>query len=96
MIKRSQILASCGRSMNRVAEWVESRTGAASAIKHFFLEEIPASTSWPQVFGSVALFLFMVQALTGVLLGLNYAASPGDAYDSLIFIIRDIPGGTHG
>ncbi len=64
-----------------------------SAIRHFFLEEIPASTSWPQVFGSVALFLFLVQALTGTLLGLNYAASPGDAYDSVIYIMREVPGG---
>ena len=79
--------------MNRIGEWFELRTGAASAIKHFFLEDIPASTSWPQVFGSIALFLFMVQALTGILLGLNYAASPGDAYDSVIYIMRDVSGG---
>jgi ubiquinol-cytochrome c reductase cytochrome b subunit len=93
VIPPSPLLASNAHSMNRIGEWFELRTGAASAIKQFFFEEIPASTSWPQVFGSVALFLFLVQALTGMLLGLNYAGSPGDAYDSVIYIMRDVSGG---
>src|SRR5947209_19248048 len=79
--------------MGRLYDWVEQRTGAGSAVKQFFLEEIPASASWPQVFGSIALFLFLVQAVTGILLGLNYAASPGDAYDSVTYIMREVAGG---
>lgn len=79
--------------MHRCLEWIEERTGAPSAVKKFFGEPIPASASWPQVFGSVALFLFLTQAFTGVLLASNYAATAGDAYDSLLYIIRNVTGG---
>ncbi len=79
--------------MRRCLDWIEQRTGGITALRTFFFEEIPASAGWPQVFGSVALFLFLTQALTGVLLALNYAATPGDAYDSLLYIIRNVTGG---
>jgi ubiquinol-cytochrome c reductase cytochrome b subunit len=72
-------------------EWLDHRTGLETALRHFFLEDIPASASWPQVFGSVALFLFLVQAFTGVLLALNYAGTPGDAYNSLAYILSEVP-----
>ncbi len=79
--------------MRHLYAWIEERTGIASAVRRLAHEDIPASAGWPQVFGSVALFLFLVQALTGMLLGLNYAGSPGDAYDSIIYITRDVIGG---
>lgn len=79
--------------MRRGLDWVEQRTGGITALRNFFFEEIPASAGWPHVFGSVALFLFLTQALTGVLLAFNYAATPGDAYDSLLYIIRSVTGG---
>jgi len=41
----------------------------------------------------VALFAFLVQAATGILLSLNYAPSPGDAYDSLRHILMEVPSG---
>lgn len=73
--------------------WLENRCGVGEGVKHFLFEDIPESTGWPQVFGSVALFVLLVQAFTGVLLALDFAASPGDAYDSVSFIVRDIPAG---
>src|SRR5436305_1271231 len=76
-----------------IQEWIETRTGATEELRRFFLEEIPASAGWPQVFGSVALFVLLLQASTGILLALNFAASPGEAYDSVSYIIRDITGG---
>jgi ubiquinol-cytochrome c reductase cytochrome b subunit len=45
------------------------------------------------VFGSVALFLFLVQAFTGALLAFNYAPTPGDAYNSLRYIMAEVTGG---
>lgn len=74
-------------------DWVEQRTGLGTTFRDFLFEDIPASAGWPQVFGSVALFLFFTQALTGLLLALNYAPTPGDAYSSLTYIIRDVTGG---
>jgi ubiquinol-cytochrome c reductase cytochrome b subunit len=77
----------------QVSNWVEHRTGFTSACRRFLLEDIPASTGWPQVFGSIALFLFFTQALTGVLLALNYAPTPGNAYKSVLFITNKVAAG---
>lgn len=74
-------------------EWAESRTGIGEAVTRFLLEEIPASAGWPQIFGSVAVFVLLVQACTGILLAFNFAASAGDAYDSVSYIMRDVTGG---
>ena len=41
-----------------VLDWLEHRTGIESAIKHFLYEEIPASSGWHQVIGSMAVFAF--------------------------------------
>ena len=77
----------------RLIHWVEHRTGLESAIKNFLYEEIPASSGWHQVLGSVAVFLFLVQAFTGLLLAFNYAPTPGEAYNSLKYIISELTGG---
>lgn len=76
-----------------VDSWIDERTGIPSACRRFLAEEIPASAGWAQVFGSVALFLFLLQALTGILLALNYAPTPGDAYRSLTYIVREVAAG---
>ena len=68
----------------RPLDWLEDRTGS---------EEIPASSGWPQVLGSVALFAFLVQAATGILLSLHYASAPGVAYDSLRHIMTQVTAG---
>src|SRR3954468_15603582 len=77
----------------RVIDWLEHRTGVETAIKSFLYEDIPASSGWHQVFGSIALFLFMTQAFTGILLAFNYAPTPGEAYNSLKYIITELTGG---
>src|SRR3954463_8301198 len=79
--------------LNNGLAWVEDRTGFIPAVQGALGEHIPQSAGWPQAFGSVALFLCLVQAFTGVLLSLNYAGTPGDAYNSLTYIIRDVPMG---
>ena len=76
-----------------ISNWIEHRTGAETAIRNFLYEEIPASSGWQHVFGSVALFLFMVQAFTGILLAFNYSPTPGDAYNSLRYILTELTGG---
>jgi ubiquinol-cytochrome c reductase cytochrome b subunit len=79
--------------VQRLAEWLDHRTGLETAIKSFLYENIPASSGWHQVLGSVAVFLFMLQAFTGILLAFNYAPTPGDAYNSLRYIITELTGG---
>lgn len=77
----------------QVLDWLESRTGLESAVHHFLYEEIPASAGWHQVLGSVALFSFMIQILTGLLLAFNYAPTPGEAHSSVRYIMTEVTGG---
>jgi len=81
------------RHWEQITAWLDNRTGIQTAIRQFLYEEIPASSGWQQVFGSVAVFLFLVQAFTGALLAFNYAATPGDAYNSLRYILTELTGG---
>lgn len=81
------------KAIKDVVAWIEDRTGLHSAIDHFLGEDIPASSGWHQVFGSVAMFSFMVQMFTGILLAFNYAPTPGDAYNSVRYIMTELTGG---
>jgi len=81
------------RHWQGVNEWLDHRTGVHTAVRTFLYEDIPASSGWHQVFGSVAMFLFMVQAFTGIMLAFNYAPTPGEAYNSLRYILTEVTGG---
>src|SRR5947199_9748426 len=73
-----------------ITNWLDHRTGVHTAVRTFLYEDIPASSGWHQVFGSVAMFLFMVQAFTGIMLAFNYAPTPGEAYNSLRYILTEL------
>ncbi len=79
--------------MKRAVKWLEDRTGLETAVRNFLYEDIPASSNWRQVFGSVAAFMFLVQVFTGILLSFNYAPTPGEAYNSLRYIVAELTGG---
>ena len=79
--------------MKSILNWLEDRTGIESALKHFLYEDIPDSAGWHQVLGSVAMFALLTQFVTGILLAFNYAPTPGDAYDSLRYIVTELTGG---
>jgi len=81
------------RWKDRLHTWLDSRTGVETAVRNFLYENIPASSGWHQVFGSVTLFLFLTQAFTGALLAFNYAPTPGDAYNSLRYILAEVTAG---
>src|ERR1700689_1935742 len=81
------------KGKDRLLVWLEHPPGVETAVRNFLYEQIPASSGWHQVFGSVALFLFLVQAFTGALLAFNYAPTPGDAYNSLRYILAEVTAG---
>src|SRR5437667_10704922 len=91
-IDNAQVKPEGGR-WQRLAFWLDHRTGIRSAVRQFLYDEIPASSGFHQVFGSVAIFLFLVQSFTGMLLAFNYAPTPGDAYNSLRYIVTELTGG---
>jgi len=74
-------------------DWLENRTGIESAVKSFLYEDIPASAGWHQIIGSMAVFFFVIQVFTGGLLAFNYAPTPGEAYNSVKYIMTEVTGG---
>jgi ubiquinol-cytochrome c reductase cytochrome b subunit len=81
------------KTFGQFIEEFDHRTGLHSALRTFLYEEIPASSGWHQVFGSVALFLILIQFFTGAMLAFNYAPTPGDAYNSLRYILTEVTNG---
>jgi ubiquinol-cytochrome c reductase cytochrome b subunit len=81
------------KTFEKFVEDLDHRTGLHTGLRKFLYEEIPASSGWHQVFGSVALFLILVQFFTGAMLAFNYAPTPGDAYSSLRYIMTEVTAG---
>jgi ubiquinol-cytochrome c reductase cytochrome b subunit len=77
----------------RALDWIDDRIDLRATVDEFFSERIPASAGWPQVLGSVALFVLLKQAFTGVLLASNHSPTPDDAYASIGFIVRRVAAG---
>ncbi|MEW6245080.1 MAG: cytochrome b N-terminal domain-containing protein [Nitrospirota bacterium] len=71
---------------SRVYDWLDSRLKLKPIERTLLDEPIPGGASWVYVFGSATLFLFVLQAVTGMFLAVYYAPTPDHAYDSVRFI----------
>jgi ubiquinol-cytochrome c reductase cytochrome b subunit len=80
------------RRLQRLADWLEQRTGLVSAIGDAARHRVPRDTaSWWYVFGSASLVAFVLQVVTGICLAMVYAPSANDAWDSLVALDYDVP-----
>ncbi|MDO8546158.1 MAG: cytochrome b N-terminal domain-containing protein [Nitrospirales bacterium] len=71
---------------SKLYAWLDSRL-KLKPVKDTLLDEpIPGGASWIYVFGSATLFLFALQAITGMFLAVYYAPTPDHAYDSVRYI----------
>ncbi len=70
----------------RLSAFLEERTGYRALVRAAFDEPVPGGARARYVFGSVLLFLFANQFVTGLLLGAGYAASTHDAWSSVAYI----------
>ena len=75
---------------SRLYDWFDSRLNLKPIEKTLLDEPIPGGASWIYVFGSATLFLFGLQAITGMFLALYYAPTPDHAYDSVQFIENQV------
>lgn len=76
--------------MPRLYDWLDSRLNLKPVERTLLDEPIPGGASWIYVFGSVTLFLFLLQALTGMFLAVYYAPTPDHAYDSIQYIEKEV------
>jgi ubiquinol-cytochrome c reductase cytochrome b subunit len=72
---------------------LEDRTGYRGLLKEALGERIPGGASWAYVLGSATLILFLVQLGTGLVLAMYYSPSATDAWASVAYVERAVPGG---
>src|SRR5580693_8250268 len=79
------------RLMSKIGQWFDQRLQLAAPIREAVEHPVPRNTaSWWYVFGSAALTVFLLQLVTGILLGMLYVPSAGEAWSSLQALNHDI------
>jgi ubiquinol-cytochrome c reductase cytochrome b subunit len=77
----------------RLLDWFDSRTGYRTLLSHLLDELLPPGTGWAFTTGSVMTLLLGVQFVSGLVLVMYYVPSPALAYDSVQYLMRDLPMG---
>ena len=75
---------------SRLYGWLDSRLKLKPLERTLLDEPIPGGASWIYVFGSATLFLFVLQAITGMFLAVYYVPSPDQAYDTVQYIQHEV------
>ncbi|MGV3608731.1 MAG: cytochrome b N-terminal domain-containing protein [Planctomycetaceae bacterium] len=79
--------------MQALVDWVEKRTGAKQLLHEALYENIPSGARWRYITGSMLVFAFVTQAITGIFLWMAYSPSSQTAYESVYFIQYEMTGG---
>ncbi len=80
-------------SPSSVFRWVDERLDLRSVKRALLDREVPDRLTWWHTLGSATLTVFVIQIVTGVVLGTYYAAAPDHAYDSIRYIDREVASG---
>jgi quinol-cytochrome oxidoreductase complex cytochrome b subunit len=78
----------------KVSDWFDERLGTRAVGQALFGRNIPMVEgwiAWVYTLGSVVIFLFILQAATGMFLAMNYVPSPDHAYDAIHYITDQAP-----
>jgi cytochrome b6 len=80
-----------GTTDNSLWQWFDKRLGLDVVLQHLREKEVPLHrhTIW-YYFGGMTLFLFALQAVTGILLLLYYRPSAENAFESVQFIMAQV------
>ena len=78
---------------SRLYQWIDQRLKLKPLEQTLLDEPIPGGASWNYVFGSATLFLFVLQALTGMFLMVYYVPATDHAYDTVQYIQHEVWGG---
>ncbi len=77
---------------SKVYDWLNERLGLNTIYSTVLDRKVP-KVNWWFTLGSASLFLFTLQAVTGIFLTVYYVPSPDHAYDSIQFIMTGVPFG---
>lgn len=72
------------------AGWVDSRTNATGIFTAMMSRHVPKGTNWFYTLGSATMFIFAMQAITGVFLSMYYTPSATQAYASITHMTNEV------
>src|SRR5690606_6680830 len=75
------------------SDWLDGRTSYRALVHEALEEPIPGGARWRYVFGSALTTVFLIQAVTGILLMLSYSPSSSTAWGSVYYISYQMEGG---
>ena len=73
-----------------VAGWVDSRVNATGIFTAMMTRHVPKGTNWFYTLGSATMFIFAMQAITGVFLSMYYTPSATQAYASITHMTNEV------
>jgi ubiquinol-cytochrome c reductase cytochrome b subunit len=76
--------------MSVFREWIEHRIGLGAAMHEALYENIPGGSRWRFVTGSMLVFCFFTQAVTGLFLWMSYSPSSQTAWESVYYIQHEM------
>ena len=75
--------------LKKLFAWLDERLGLNDIYKAV-LDRPEPKGNWWNTLGSASMFLFVMQALTGIFLSVYYTPSPDHAYDSIQYIMNGV------
>lgn len=78
----------------RRGAWLEERLELRPLLSALFDRKIPGGVGLLYTLGSATLMTFVVLAVTGIFLSMNYSPSPDHAWDSIQYINNQVPLGS--
>src|SRR5882672_1815901 len=82
------------RGLSDLLTWIDQRFPLVSAFKEQLTEYYaPKNFNFWYYFGSLALLCLVIQIVSGIFLTMNYKPSAAEAFASVEYIMRDVPGG---
>ena len=80
--------------MSKFVAWIDQRLPVSKFVKNHLSEYYaPKNFNFFYFFGSLALFVFILQIITGIFLTINYKPDAASAFASVEYIMRDVEWG---
>ena len=79
--------------MSKIGDWIDKRTGLSGPIRGFLNYPVPkyVHQNVLYILGGLTLIMFLLQAITGIMLAFYFDPSPEGAYNSVDFITYQLP-----
>ena len=75
----------------RMGDWLDERFDVRIPLEAFLKKPVPKhAIRWYFCLGGITFALFLIQGVTGILLSLYYRPTPGEAYESILFIMNNV------